>query len=489
MMNVSKRNNFGQNLSTLQKGKRHGLIYSDEGKCVGIEPNTYARHVLQNIKLRSNDEGVFYQYLNNKWHQVRDLELRRFMWKFFNEMAADSCTRTIENTYMHILPLVCENTEALVSPEKYINLKNGLLDLETFELVEHTDSIFSTVQLPVNYDPEAKCPQFKAFLKTLFEGDRERISLICEALGYALCSDNRHQRMIILWGSSGANGKSTLLTIFKELLGGDTTVSTVALSDFEDKFARCQIVDKQVNISSEHSMSRNVLETKTIKAITGGDSIQIERKFEHPFTYRPRIKLIVALNELQRTCDNKNPWFRRLLFIPFYCEFVDNPVAPHQVKIDRDILSKLRGEFDGIFALLIRALRRLIKNDYKFTESERANAVLRAYKEDTNDCVYFVNRYIEEKGSQNKGRVNQNALYYAFKISELKDNRQLPAMSEKERIYDKRTILHGIKEALTSEGFAFAPQRSNNNIYLKGIDLNARGRKLLEKNPTGRKYL
>ena len=56
--------------------------------------------------------------------------------------------------------------EYIVNPQHLINVKNGLLDLSTrpMTLRPHTPEVFSTIQLDVNYRPEAVCPVFDRFL-------------------------------------------------------------------------------------------------------------------------------------------------------------------------------------------------------------------------------------------------------------------------------------------------------------------------------------
>ena len=48
--------------------------------------------------------------------------------------------------------------------KEYLNLKNGFLNLSTFELIPHTPDILSFVQLPIEYDVDAQCPVFMDFV-------------------------------------------------------------------------------------------------------------------------------------------------------------------------------------------------------------------------------------------------------------------------------------------------------------------------------------
>ena len=84
------------------------------------------------------------------------------------------------------LPLICGTFEKLNPATNFINLENGLLDLSTFTLMPHSKIFASLVQLPFDYDPEAKCPRFQEFLRQVFREDEELISLALLARKLAL---------------------------------------------------------------------------------------------------------------------------------------------------------------------------------------------------------------------------------------------------------------------------------------------------------------
>ena len=54
---------------------------------------------------------------------------------------------------------------------QYINVRNGRLQWAMGTLEPHTSTVFTTVQLPIEYDPVATCPAFDHYLHTTFEPD------------------------------------------------------------------------------------------------------------------------------------------------------------------------------------------------------------------------------------------------------------------------------------------------------------------------------
>lgn len=61
-------------------------------------------------------------------------------------------------------------------PPNIINLKNGLFDLDSRELLDHTPAHLSSVQLPVMYYPRATCPAWERFVSDVFPADAQDLA-------------------------------------------------------------------------------------------------------------------------------------------------------------------------------------------------------------------------------------------------------------------------------------------------------------------------
>jgi hypothetical protein len=122
-----------------------------------------------------------------------------------------------------------------------INVKNGLLDLETLELRPHMPDYQSTAQLDVFYDPTAKAPKISKFLQEIAQsGD---IALIEEIIGWLLWPNYNVHKAVMLLGP-GRNGKGTLLRLITAFLG-KKSISNVTLQDLvADRFAKADLYGK-----------------------------------------------------------------------------------------------------------------------------------------------------------------------------------------------------------------------------------------------------
>ncbi len=120
-------------------------------------------------------------------------------------------------------------------PAGVVNLKNGLLQVSGRVLSPHNPKHLSPVQIPVAFDRDAKCPQWKRFIGEVFPADA--LDLAWEIAGYLLTPDTSIQKAFLLMGGGG-NGKSTFLAGLRAFLG-ENNVATATLQELvHDRFRR-----------------------------------------------------------------------------------------------------------------------------------------------------------------------------------------------------------------------------------------------------------
>jgi phage/plasmid primase, P4 family, C-terminal domain len=240
-------------------------------------------------------------------------------------------------------PGVLVSLEELDADPLLLNVKNGTIDLTTGELLEPDPRDLITKQAPVTYDPDAKCPMWDEFLKRIMHTDRDMISFIQRAIGYALTGKCTEQVLFMLYGV-GANGKSTLIDTTRRLLGDYATQSDYStfLTSKGEK-SRSDLADlcgpRFVSASEPDAGKR--LDEATIKNITGGEPITGRRLYCEPFRFTPEFKLFLSANHRPTVRSNGHALWRRLLLIPF------TVVIPREEWID-ELKEKLFEEAPGI---------------------------------------------------------------------------------------------------------------------------------------------
>jgi len=281
-----------------------------------------------------------------------------------------------------------------------LNLRNGMFDLRDLRLREHSHKIFSTIQLNVAFDPEAKCPMWCTALDQIFLGRMDKISILQEFFGLCLTKDVSHEKALFLIGE-GSNGKSVILHVLQHLLG-EENYSSVALETFNNSHYIADMFGKLANISMETNAKSSVYDSM-FKAIVSGDSIQADAKFKHPLKFRPFCKLIFALNNMPRVDDKTEAFFRRLIILRF-----DRKFKEHEK--NKNLRQELLTELDGIFNWSLDGLMRLRDRGH-FMESESVLREIQQYRRQNNNLIIFVE---EECNLDQYNEISKDVLYRAY---------------------------------------------------------------------------
>jgi len=270
-----------------------------------------------------------------------------------------------------------------------ICLQNGELELGSYVTKEFNPEHNHKNQLPVKYDPEADCPNFKKFLTEVAPGDENSFQ---ELFGYFLVQSYPIQKCFILQGS-GANGKSTLLRVMEAFLGKENC-SSVGLYDLVTKtFSKAELHGKLANIAPDIG-SDELRKTGIFKALTGGDTITAERKNQHPFQFKNYAKMIYSCNQLPTSPDNSEAFFRRFMIFQFKQVFDEkDPNTKPQNQLLAELTSE--SELSGILNWALAGYDRLMKNN-QFVDGKSTKDTRQLYLEMSDPINAFINEMVEE---------------------------------------------------------------------------------------------
>lgn len=243
----------------------------------------------------------------------------------------------------------------------YLPLANGILDLQTNELMEYCSEYRFLKTLAVEYKPDAKCPTFEAFLESVcvdaeLKPDPKMRKAIIQLFAYCLWRGYPLQNVFFLIGG-GANGKGVLMGTLQAFLGNDNVANRSILSLSDNRFAGADLYRKHANISNELTVEEvnNVDLLKSL--VSGTDYISAERKFQQPFNFMNYAKVIIATNAPPKTSDATDGFYRRLNLIRFTKQFFGTDDK-------KDLPEKMRQpeELSGILNLALVELREWMNN-------------------------------------------------------------------------------------------------------------------------------
>lgn len=363
------------------------------------KPKFNSRRVAESIAQKqlifSGEE--FYQYETGCYRPIN----RKKIIKHITSTIGEQQTKKQTEEILYFLESDVYIEEDRLNDIKYMNLKNGLFDLRTRELLPHSPDIYSTIQLNVSYDLNAKCSKWIKALLEIFKGDEFKMETLQEFFGLCLTKETKHNKALMCIGE-GNNGKSVVLKTLEVLLGKDN-FSNIPLERFDNANYIANLFGKLANISIETNAKGAVYDSN-FKAITSGDSIEAEKKFRQPFSFRPFSKLIFAMNNLPRVDDKTNAFFNRLLILKFDREFTEQ-------EQNKTLSQELAQELDGIFLWTLEGLKNLENRGY-FRRNEEMEGLIREYRRENNNVLVFVD---EACGLDPNAETEKNTLYEAYK--------------------------------------------------------------------------
>ena len=210
------------------------------------------------------------------------------------------------------------------SDQAILNTRAGIVDLKTGQLRERNEDDFVTKVAGVS--PEAgPTPQFDKFLRETFpvehwgDAQDEVIDFVLGMLSLAITGEQLVQQFFFLWGS-GANGKSVLLDIMRDILGDyGITMKTSALmsgSQTGKDYDIARLDGVRMAVASELSRTDR-WDEPLIKSLTGDSTIPIREIYGSPKEVVNQVTLIIAGNHKPRFNGTDGGMVRRMVLVPF----------------------------------------------------------------------------------------------------------------------------------------------------------------------------
>ena len=268
-----------------------------------------------------------------------------------------------ESHYRNILHSLVSLSYTKIEFSNKIACVNGLLDLEAQQLTPFNLDEMAFQEIPIIYEPEAKCPNWESFVKQIVADDD--IPTLQEWSGFLLLPDYRFHKMMWMVGT-GRNGKGVWQRIMEAILGKDN-ISGVGLEEFDGnhRFAMKQLYGKLFNPCSEPS-TKKALQTNLLKKATGQDTISAEMKGKQDrLDFRSYAKITVLANKFPKVYDQTIAFKERRLFLKFPNEFL----GTNQIQNVEDNWLKINDERSGILNWMLQGLERLLEQGH-FTESK-----------------------------------------------------------------------------------------------------------------------
>jgi P4 family phage/plasmid primase-like protien len=242
------------------------------------------------------------------------------VWRPNHDVVEDRCVRLLGDRFRPahvkaVSPIVRVHAQPISGdpiPE-WINFRNGMLDWQTEELLDHDPAYGSTVQLGTEWQPEAECPTFDRFLADVLHEDY--IDLAWEMLGYLMYSGNPEQVAFMFYGTGG-NGKGTLLRVIQELLGRENVANESLDQLNNSNFSSVNLYGMIANVAGDIDATYQE-STANFKKLTGEDMIGAERKYGARFKFESWAVPLFSANKIPGSADVSPGYLRRWIVLHF----------------------------------------------------------------------------------------------------------------------------------------------------------------------------
>ena len=273
-----------------------------------------------------------------------------------------------------------------------LNTPTGIFDLREGVLRPHDPEAYITKIAHVEYDPTAACPTWERFLGEIFGGDTDLINYVQRAVGYSMTASTVEQCVFFLHGS-GSNGKSTFLSIIREMMG-DYTVNiqpeTIMVKNSpggaNSDIARLKSARLVTTVEPNEGARLN---EGLLKQLSGEDPVTARRLYGDEFEFIPQFKLWMATNHRPLIRGTDDGIWRRIKMIPFTVQIPDE-------KKDKHLAGKLRRELPGIFNWAIEGCRKYQESGLQEPRSVRGSTM--EYRKDMDAIQQFIDECCEQSG-------------------------------------------------------------------------------------------
>ena len=326
---------------------------------------------------------VFYFYNGKFWQRKERVDVeaiaRTKLGKLSTNAKVQELTKHLEVNERHLR----ESDWVVGHKDGLFNLLNGVLDINTMEMIPHNKEHGFTYVMPHEYYPGMATPVFDKFITECTGGDEMMKQFVLEYCGYCISGDDYWYQKALFIVGPGGNGKTVLSNLLQDILG-DEGCSNVPLGKLSDPTQVSAMFGKALNACDE--VTDREMQTNNFKNATGEGKLNARNLYENAYSFTNRAKFLITCNQMPNTTDMSEGFTRRIVRVDFKRSFTKENIA------DVNLPKKLRVEIPGIIEKLALAYKEMkargrgVNNDY--TEETRAHLL------NGDDLVDFAEDYL-----------------------------------------------------------------------------------------------
>lgn len=248
-----------------------------------------------------------------------------------------------------LAPKVRANPAAFDAEDWIINTHSGILDVRTGEIHAHSRESMCSMITNVAFEQGADAPRWKRFLEEVIP-DTETREYLQRLFGSCLTGIAKDRNLSLFVGT-GHNGKGVMIETIAWVLGEYAHAVTQRFiarrsTDPVPPHELAQLPGKRFVYGAELKPDIT-MDVEMIKSLTGGDTIQACHKYQAPFSFKPKCKIVVSANHRPPIKDQTASIWDRLRIVKFPNQFERGKNR------DNTLPEKLKQEGPGILNWMV----------------------------------------------------------------------------------------------------------------------------------------
>jgi len=281
------------------------------------------------------------------------------------------------------------------------------------EFRPHSRDDFVTKMADVDYDPEAKCPRFQAFLDRMMPGDQmQRFLMVFHA--YAMLIGGNGAQKVAYHFGLGGNGKTAFLETLGRLAGNyRTTVSPDTITGDSQRQGQqaspdiARLFNTRFVVVEELPKGASLRED-LIKAFSGGTRLTARFLQKDIFEFLPIFVAILSGNTKPTIQGSDQGIWRRVLIVHWKQTIAEDD--PSRMELP-DLLAMFDEERSGILNWLIEGALLYLKSGLMTYVPAEVTAFTNAYRRDRDNIQVFCEAMIRPAKGK---KVQAGPLYRSY---------------------------------------------------------------------------
>lgn len=359
------------------------------------------------------DDGLLYHWHNDIWRPNADEVIHIKL----NDLVGEAYNTHHHKEVTTLVKKIQSFNPAKFDADPYLlGCKNCVVDLRTGIVRPYVKEDYITYQIPVSYDPNAKCPLFLKFIGEIAPDCIDRMTMID---WFTIHGFRKNFPYVYFLLGLGRNGKGVYEQLLERFFGG--AFRSMRIEETTKGFAGASFQGCLGLIISEAGedsrKGKKTIPTSFVKMVTGDGLIDSDVKYKDRVRFKPFFKTTFDCNDMPAIEDRSKGWKERFIKSNLPFSFVDDPDTDNPLERQRDpqLLEKLSTdeELSGILNLVIYRAAEIAKTNKIIKRSGKE--MFDEYDAQSSSAQTFLDQFCEYDPGVDYN-IPSNQIYKAYEI-------------------------------------------------------------------------